>query len=198
MAYNRFRRFIPPLIIIVVVIIAVVGLVALGRLLFSSSAPAAVDTARENLLNSSVEHKVRMTVRGPIVANEDFRSYEITVTPNSRNMTTYQGYIKTPITVASFSNNIPAYEAFVRALDDAGVTKGTQFEGDRNDTRGLCATGRVVQYDIIKGNDVIKQLWTTTCNNERGSLQSASRPISNLFRAQIPDAQTLLIAIKLQ
>lgn len=198
MAYRRFARFIPPIIITIVVIIAVVGLVALGRFLFGGGAPVPVDTARENLLNTSVGHGVRMTVRGPIVANEEFHTYQITVTQNSRNLTTYQGYLDKPVTIVALGNNIPAYEEFVHALDDANMVKNRELQGDRNDIRGLCATGRVITYEVLKDNKTVKQLWTTSCNANNGSLGSNGRVLNNLFRAQIPDSRQVISNVNLQ
>jgi len=37
---------------------------------------------------------VSLSVRGPIVADEDFRSYEIVISPNMRELSVYEGYKK--------------------------------------------------------------------------------------------------------
>jgi hypothetical protein len=192
MAYNRFTRILPVALILIIAVIAIAALISLARVIFfpgSSNETAVIDTSRESLLSTSVEHKVRMTVRGPIVADEAFRSYQITVSSSSRELATYKGYLDSGLDKISLSNNVQAYDEFVHALDKANLAKGDAFEGDRNDLRGVCATGRVTNFEIIEGDSVVKSLWTSTCNGSKGSLDANVDQLSDLFVAQIPDAQ---------
>ena len=199
--YSR-SRFLPILLVVVVMIIAIVALVSLARAIFfsgdsSSETSQQVDVSREALLNTSEGHSVRMTIRGPIVADEAFHSYRITVTPSSRSLVTYNGYLDSQIDAINLGNNIPAYEEFVYALDKANLPLGTQLSEEKDDTRGICATGRIYEYEIIKGEEVVKRLWTSTCKGSPGSLQASADQLTSLFKVQIPDANKVLSKIRI-
>jgi hypothetical protein len=197
---GRSNRVLPIILVLIVVAIAVAALVSVGRLIFNggqSTDTTQVDRAREALLDTSTEHSVRMTVRGPIVANEDFRSYRITVTPTDRNLTTFSGYLEQTLDGKQLGNNTRAYEQFVYALDKANFMKGEAFSDDRDDTRGICATGRVYEFEVIEGGDAVKRLWTSTCKGSPGSFKASVQQVSNLFLQQIPDNKDLLNKIDL-
>lgn len=138
-----------------------------------------------------------MTVRGPIVADENHNSYRITITPSSRNLATYQGYLGAQIDAVTLGNNVAAYREFVNALDKANLPVGTQFEAENDSTLGICATGRVYEYEIINGDSTVKRLWTSTCKGSPGSLKASADQLTNLFVNQIPDARTLLREISI-
>lgn len=177
-------------------IIAIVALVSAGRALFGGK-PATEqsnvqqDKSQANLLDTSSNRGVRATVRGAIVADENFRSYQIVVTPSSRTMTAYKGYLGEVIDSKQYSNNVKAYDEFVHALDKANFTKGQQLPGDKDDTRGICATGTVYEYDLLDGTNSTKHLWTSTCDGSKGSLQASVSQVQNLFTKQIPDYSDL-------
>lgn len=199
--YSR-SRFLPILLIVVVMIVAIVALVTLARSIFFSggskqAAEQQIDVSREALLSTEAGRKVRMTVRGPIVADENFNSYQIIVTPSSRTLTTYRGYLDQPIDTTQLDNNTSAYEQFVYALDKANLPVGVQFAAEKDDTRGICATGRLYEYEIVDGQNVVKRLWTSTCKGSPGSLRASAEQLTDLFIEQIPDAQTPLKKIEL-
>jgi hypothetical protein len=199
MARYGSSRVLPVIIIIIIVIVAVAGLVSLSRAIFFSgeAAPAVVDSSRDALLSTTAERSVRMTVRGPIVADESFRSYQITITPSSRSIVTYKGYLESVIDQVSLPNNVAAYDQFVHALDKANLPKGAELQGERNDLRGICATGQVNEFEILNNNESVKMLWTSTCSGSKGSLDASVKQLSNLFEAQIPNVDELTRSIKL-
>lgn len=187
-------RILPIILILIVVAIAIAGLVSLGRMVFGGDQtdPNQVDVGRDALLNTSVDRSVRMTVRGPIVADEQFRSYQITVTPTSRQITSYSGYLETPIQAKQYSNNVKAYEQFVYALDKANMMNGQELAEEQNDTRGICATGRVYEFEVLRASSSVKRLWTSTCKGSPGSFKANVEQIEDLFFSQIPDAREVL------
>lgn len=200
MANYRTSRILPTILVIIVIIIAIVALISLARALFFSSTPTdttQVDVTRAALLSTGPENSVRMTVRGPIVAEENFRSYQITVSANAREIQTFRGYLDTIIEQQTLGNNTAAYAEFVHALDLANFTKGTQFADDKNDVRGICATGRVYEYRILKKNEPVEMLWTSTCNGSPGSLKASADQLTNLFTGQIPDASRMIRGLSL-
>lgn len=200
MAYLRNSRIIPIALVVVIIVIAIAALVSLARIIFfsgGSSTPVELDNSRTVLLDTAADHSVTMTIRGPIVADEEFHSAKITVTPGSRQLVTYRGYLESPVETVNLSNNVASYEEFVYALDKADLPKGRAFVGERDDTRGVCATGFVYEFAIIDGSDTVKRLWTSTCNGSRGSLNANVRQLMQLFVNQIPDADKAIRRVSL-
>jgi hypothetical protein len=187
-------RILPILLILVVVAIAIAGLVSLGRMVFGGDQtdPSQVDVGREALLSTSVDRSVRMTVRGPIVAEEEFRSYQVTVSPTSRQLVTYSGYLESTIETKQYSNNVKAYEEFVHALNKANMMNGQAFEGEKDDTRGICATGNVYEFEVRRGDSSVKRLWTSTCQGSPGSFKASVDQVEKLFLDQIPDSRNVV------
>jgi len=195
---DRARIF-PVIIVLIVIAVAIAGLVAAGRAIFGGEQPTATqpDVSREALLNTASLRSVRMTVRGPLVADENFRSYQLTVSNSNRTLTTYSGYLAQPLASKQLGNNNKAYDEFVHALDKASMVKGEAFSGDKDDTRGICATGRVYEFEILDGTSSVKRLWTSTCKGSAGSLKASSKQLETLFLEQIPDRKTVLKTVDL-
>jgi hypothetical protein len=188
-------RIIPIALVLIIVAVAIAALVSLTRAVFfsgSTTSTVAADSSQAALLSTTVDRSVQLTVRGPIVADELFRSYRIVVTPSLRTLTTYTGYLGTQIDTVTLTNNIPAYEQFIHALDNANLTKGIELVGDKNDTRGICATGRLSQFEILNGAKNVKNLWTSTCAGSQGSLDASATQLTNLFVNQVPNATALI------
>ena len=194
-------RVIPVVLVLILVAVAIAAMISLTRAVFFSGGGQAVvsqpDTSRDSLRSSSAERSVRMTVRGPIVADEKFHSYQISVRPNGRSITLFNGYLDKQVQQQTFSNNIPAYEEFVFALDRAGLAQASELTGDNNDIRGVCATGRIYQFEMLDSNKLVKSLWTSTCKDIDGSLQAKLPAVRSLFHAQIPDSTSLIRTIAL-
>ena len=192
---SNSSRVVPIVLVLIVVAIAIAALVSVGRAVFGgndSQDTEQVDMGVQSLLNTSVGRSVRMTVRGPIVADEEFRSYQIAVDPSNRRITTYSGYRDQTLENTQLSNNTKAYEEFVHALNRANFMKGEELEGEKNDTRGICATGRVYEFEVLQGNSVIKRLWTSTCKGSKGSLEASLKQIETLFNQQVPDSEKII------
>ena len=197
----RNSRVIPVVLVLILVAVAIAAMISLARAVFfsdaSQTAVSNIDTSRESLRSSTADRSVRMTVRGPIVADEEFRSYQVSVRPNGRTITLFNGYLDTQLQQQTFGNNVPAYEEFVFALDRAGLAQGSELSGDNNDIRGICATGRVYQFEILDNNKSVKTLWTSTCKGAEGSLRAKLPAVRSLFHAQIPDSTSLIRTIGL-
>ena len=199
MANYRTSRILPTVLTIVIIVIAIAGLVALARFVFtgSSSDDRAIDTTQQNLLNTSESRAVSMTVRGPIVADEDFRSYQIVISPTSRQFKAYTGYLDVITSQDTLSNNTAAYDQFVNALNRANFAKGTPFEGEKNNVLGICATGRVYEFRTLHDGEEQEMLWTSTCGGSKGSLEANVNQLSQLFLNQIPDDSDIPDSLKL-
>ena len=198
---NSFSRFVPILLVIVITIVAVAAVIAIGRALFgkndSGQADQNVNTGQVALLSTEEGSAVRLTVRGPIVANENFRSYSVVISPSSRYMTTYEGYLDKEINQKKLDNNVKAYAELVYALDKRKMMNGTQLTEQQNDLRGICASGKVYKFETLKDNSVVKSLWTSDCSGSKGSAQANVNEILDMFLKQIPDGKKMAAGIGL-
>ena len=184
-------RIVPIIVIILVVVLIVAGLVSVGRLILggrstSQTAQTGGDDFRSQMLDTSAGHSVRLTVRGPIVADEDFRSYQITISPTSRDYVLYHGYADVTGVDNSYSNNKAAYEQFVYALDKSNASV-VRAGGDSEDLRGACATGNTFKFDVLSGSKVEQTVWTSTCSGSLGTMTASPALMQRLFDAQIPN-----------
>lgn len=198
MRRNSLSRFVPLIFIVIVAVLFIAVVVSIGRAVFnnqSASPNSSQETGegRDALLTVENGRSVRLTVRGPIVAEENFRSYQVIISPSARVMTTYKGYLDSVVQSKDLPNNIRAYEQLVYALDKANMMKGAVPDNDSaNDMRGICAAGYVYQYAVLVGSQEIKRLWTSTCSGSKGTLQASVGQLNNLFLAQIPDSADIL------
>ena len=193
---NSLARFVPILLVIIITVVAVAAVIAIGRSLFGGNTPSpnpaqTIDEGKAALLSSDASHSVKLTVRGPIVANEKFRSYTILVSPTARTMTTYEGYLDSQLKQKQLDNNTKAYEEFVYALDKRKMMDGTPLAGDKNDLRGICASGKVYKFETIKNDSVVKSLWTSDCGGSKGSSSAKVDEILDIFLKQIPDGRKI-------
>lgn len=187
---SGLQRLLPVILVLIVAAVAIASMISLGRAIFSNNGePTAsrVNTGKESLVNTTAEHSVKMTVRGPIVAQENFHSYTITVTPDMRNMTTYKGYLSEKVDEEQLENNVQAYTQFVYALNRAKMMDGAPLSGEDNDTRGVCANGKVYEFEVLNQKKTVQKLWTSTCKGSPGSLKASFSQLSRLFRLQIPN-----------
>lgn len=183
-------KILPIIIVILVVAFVIAGLVSLGRMFFtgdsSSSEPETTESLISAVKNTDNGRSVSWTVRGPIVADEEFRSYQITVSPSERHYVTYSGYLDQVVDSRSFTNNKSAYEQFVYALDKAGI--GETRNDEDTDFRGVCATdGFAYIFTTYVGDSPDHTLWTSSCRGSKGTLGANVMQIHALFVNQVPD-----------
>lgn len=198
MQRNSGTRFFPIIIIIIIAALVIAAVVSIGRAVFngggdSSEETSQVDQGRDALLDTSAGHSVQMTVRGPIVAEENFNSYRVSVSTTERAMSVYSGYLESQINGKTLENNTQAYEQFVYALDKANMMKGQMPDDEtKNDIRGICASGYVYEFAVLSGGNEVKKLWTSTCDGSKGTLDASKDQLSRLFLTQIPDSNKLI------
>ena len=200
MQRSNGARLLPLFISLIVIALVIAAVVSIGRAIFTSgddtstNDQAATGIGRESLIKTDQGRSVRMTVRGPIVAEENFKSYTIVASPSSRVFTVYNGYLDEETDSKELSNNTPAYEQFVFALDKAEMMRGEDEENvdDNDDLRGICANGYVYEYASLYNNQEVRRLWTSSCGGSKGTLKASQEQLSDLFKAQIPDAKDLI------
>jgi hypothetical protein len=188
-------RIFPLIIIVLVIALVIAALVSAGRLFFTGGGNNTKTTESTDSVLSAVRatndgRSVRWTVRGPIVADEKFRSYQIEVSPSSRTFTTYSGYLDQVIDTKSYANNEKAYEQFVYALDRAGI--GETRNANDTDFRGVCATdGFAFVFDTLNNDTPDHTLWSSSCRNSKGTMGANIPQIQALFVNQVPDFKPL-------
>lgn len=191
----KLTRIVPVALILIIVAIAIAGLVTLARTVFfpgGSSTVSQADISKEALLSSDADHSVMFSARGPIVASESFKTYQIKVTPSSRILTIYKGYSGQVVDKISLDNDVNSYQQFVFALYKANLVRGNELTGESNDTRGICASGSLYEFTVMSGANTAKQLWTSTCSGSKGSLSANVDQLISLFMVQIPNTKDIL------
>lgn len=189
-------RILPIIIVIIVVALVVAALVTVGRMIFSGDSGSSNDSnqgkvsLQDAVLDRTAERSVRWTIRGPIVADENFRSYQITVTPSSRTYITYSGYLDQLTSSHTYDNNTRAYEEFVFALDKANISKTRN--SDDVDLRGVCATnGIAYMFETLNNGSVDNSIWSSSCKGSPGTMSADPVKVQALFVNQIPDFKPL-------
>ena len=200
---NSLSRFIPILLVIVIMIVAIAAVIAIGRALLGggssndSTSTAVTDEGRTALLTVDTSRSVRQTVRGPIVSNESFRSYRVTISPEERDITTYEGYLEKVIETKKFDNNNRAYEELVHALDKRRMMDGRVLTEEQNDLRGICASGQIYQFDTLVNGETVRSLWTSDCDGSKGSATANVSEVINMFLNQIPEGRKIVSGVGL-
>lgn len=195
---SKLSRIFPVLLVVLVVVFLIFVLVSIGRTIFSDTGKNNQPTGevkvtpRDELLVTTQGRAIRMVVRGPIVADEDFRSYQIIITPTSRQLVIYKGYLGELIDKVELTNNEAAYAELVHALDKQRFGADEPFVAAKDDTRGVCASGTVSEFDIIKDDRSVYHVWTSTCSGSKGSLTANEANLRNLLLKQIPDNSKIL------
>ena len=200
---NSFSRFVPILLVIVITIVAVAAVLAIGRALFGGdstqdqSEVETVDIGNESLLSSESGRSIRLTVRGPIVADESHRSYQVTISPSSRVMATYEGYLESEMDIKKYDNNTSAYEELIYALQKRKMMDGIELTDEQNDLRGICATGKIYMFETLMDDETVKTLWTSDCSGSKGSALANVDEIIDMCIKQIPDGDKMASSVGL-
>ena len=189
-------RILPIFIAIVTVVVVIAILVTLVRSLLNPNRNTETQQQTpEQSLESKIKNQdsirsVRWTVRGPIVADEEFKSYRITISPTSRSFVTYSGYLDKVIDKKEYANNSNAYEQFTYALIKANIQAADKKTHD--DIRGVCATkGLAYVFETRDGDNTDTNLWTSTCKDSPGTLNADTLKLQALFVNQIPNFKPL-------
>ena len=155
------------------------------------------DEGRTALLTVDNSRSVRLTVRGPIVSDESFRSYRVTISPEERDITTYEGYLEKVIETKKFDNNNRAYEELVHALDKRRMMDGRVLAEEQNDLRGICASGQIYQFETLVNGETVRSLWTSDCDGSKGSATANVSEVIDMFLKQIPEGRKIVSGVGL-
>lgn len=169
-----FFGFLLAVALIVVVFILIVRGLGGGR---SEVQSELVDYAKTQTV-------MRLTVEGPVKIDQQRRAAKVTIGRSTNTIELFEGYEGKVLQTQSYASNEKAYATFLRALDLQGYDKGVD-DPKREDSRGVCPTGKVYTFEIITGSSTVQRFWTTSCGG--GTFKGKTDLIRRLFRAQIPD-----------
>lgn len=179
---------------IIIITIALVFLVLVGWGLYSIASnlfnpDRTEETKQVEVANQQTEDVLsasyaQFTADGPIVASQDHRSYKIEVNKNLVTIKLYSGYGTQLLTEKSYTNNVEAYDAFLKSLVNIGVTErreGTDEDQDYEE-QGVCPQGRryIVSIDSLRR-------WSASCSSKIGTAGFSMNAIQSLFERQVPD-----------
>lgn len=141
--------------------------------------------------------KVRLTVEGPVTANENHNSIVITVSRGNRVLEGLRTYDATSEIYQDYSNNQTAFDDFMRALQTAGFAKPLKSADTSQTEQGVCPTGQRYIYELIDDDGkTISRLWSSSCG--QGTLGGSGSTIRPLFQDQIPDYTKLTSGFRTQ
>lgn len=183
-----FARFIIIALAVLIVGIIIAAIFSLGSALFGGGSSKTNNQDDVLLLSNTSDARVEVLVRGPIVADEDFKSQTITISQNKRTLYIYKGYKNEVKEKVELSNSVKAYGEFINALGKAGFMTGKPQERPIS-LEGICATGKVYEFSLYKGDTEEQTVWTSTCNGSIGNLNANLSQVYSLFLRQIPDSE---------
>lgn len=178
-------------------------LVALGMLgaifffIFRGGGGEAPQQAQRIDLNNYVntDATVQLIVDGPVVANAEHRSYQISVNRATTTMQTFQGYENTVTAERSTPNNQEAYTDFIKAISRLNFTNVDSTAP--KDERGYCPQGNRYIVRLTQGDRELLRGWTTSCGASVGNFRGDTGTIRVLFREQVPEFYTLVTGTSL-
>jgi hypothetical protein len=138
---------------------------------------------------------VRLTIEGPVTADELHRTTIITVGGDSRALDIYKTYGNQSALTQSFTNNQTAFTDLMYALNDAGFARASQANGERDET-GVCPTGQRYIYELIHNDQVTMRLWGSSCKDKRATFGGNSALVQTLFQKQIPKYSSLANSVQ--
>lgn len=170
-------------------VIVIYLFVSLGRAIFGGDKSTGQDP-QADLTTNAADMSVEMKIRGPIVADEEFKTYVIQVSQTKRTLVIYKGYLQSQIIDSiELTNNIKAYDEFIHALAAVGMMKGTSSD---TGFQGICATGKLYEFSVLSSGRAKKSLWTSTCKGSKGNLTASASSLQDLFIKQLPGAEKLI------
>jgi len=164
-----------------------VGLIILlVIMLFSGGDSPKTTTPTGKPLDSyaNTDAELRMTIDGPVNANEDHRQIQIIVDRDHTAVNVFKGYDQDVIQTQSFANSENGFSAFLHSLALLNFNKGES--STKAGEVGHCATGRRYVFELVEGSRTIERYWATSCNGPhtyQGNLQMTVE----LFERQIPN-----------
>jgi hypothetical protein len=183
------RYFIGFFVTIVLLILLIVLLVNGGS---NSNAHKTTPKALDSY--SSTDAVTSSTLAGPINAESLHNSIVISVRRTQVVYQQVQGYNGNVVNTVTFTNSEASYNAFLRALNTVGFTKGDANPKLTN-SQGVCPFGQRYDFAVKDNGNTIQHYWSSSC--AIGTYHGSTNATLSLFQAQVPDYLTLTSNIQL-
>ena len=182
----RIRFILFSIAAVLLLVLSAWGIVSIAHRVFRSNKTIATQSQKINLDEyARGGTNTRITVSGPIVADEKFVSYQIDISANKRELKTFRGYERKIVDDKIYTNNSVAYSDFLKALTRLNFTTKLKDRGE--DEHGYCATGSRYTYELYDVDEQILRSWSVSCGNTIGSYGGPGPATRALFKTQIPD-----------
>lgn len=139
---------------------------------------------------ASTDAVARLTIDGPINADQSHQAVRITVGQADVTYEQIQGYQGTVVNSQSYANNQSAYSNFLYAIGHVGFTRGDSSAALANE-KGYCPLGSRYIFELIENSQDIERYWATTCGNPKTYKGSVPSTLS-LFELQVPNYNDLI------
>lgn len=171
-------------------VIIAIGLIVMVLILLLRG-PSTPPTNYDLMRYANTGTAMRLTIDGPITAEQTHREIQITVDNSLSSIAVIQGYQGRILRQRSYASNVTAYSVFLRALQLAGFNRGKNAPSLR-DERGYCPLGERYIMEIVNGSQVSQHYWATSCGGQ-GNYQGHLNTVISLFTGQIPDYSALTV-----
>lgn len=175
-----------------------IGLVILliFLLFHGGGTPPKVKVTPKTLVSyASTNAEARLTIDGPVNADQLHQQIRITVNSTEVTYEQIQGYDGSVVNQQQFTSGQSAYDVFLHALNHAGFTLGNNAKS-LSDERGYCALGDRYIFELRQDGKDIERYWATTCGKPKTYLGSLGLTLS-LFQKQVPGYNDLTQNIQL-
>lgn len=134
---------------------------------------------------------VRLSIDGPINADQNHQAVRITVGQDDTTYQQIQGYEGTVVNQQSFANNQSAFSNFLYAIGHAGFLRGDDSKALANE-KGFCPLGQRYVFELINGGDTLQRYWGTSCGSNAPKTYRGNQNLTiTLFQNQVPGYQDL-------
>ena len=164
-------------------------LLLLVLLFHGGSGKPKTPTGRTLVSFADTDTIVRMTIDGPINADQNHQAIQVMVSSGSVTYTQIQGYQGNVVNQQTYPNNQNAYTNFLYALAHAGFTDGNKSAALK-DERGYCPLGDRYIFEVNQDGQELERYWATSCGSPKSYLGSVVLTM-DLFQAQVPNYASL-------
>jgi hypothetical protein len=154
-------------------------------LLFHGGGKPKVPTTNKTLGSyANTDAYVRLTIDGPVNADQNHKAIRITVDQNQVQYQQINGYQGSVANQQSFASNQDAYANFLLALQHAGYTLGDNT-ASLKDERGYCPLGDRYIFELNQDGHELERYWATSCGKPK-TYNGLVNLTLTLFQAQVP------------
>lgn len=143
---------------------------------------------------SNTDSEFRLTIRGHIVGEQEYRAIRITVSRTTRSIQILNGYEESVERTQTYANTQAAFTTFAKAIDLSGFTRTRTAK--QADETGVCATGYRYIYEIVNGSKQELRSWATSCAAADGTFAGTSN-VRLLFQNQFGDYDKQVAPVRL-